>query len=177
MALTKKQLEYQREYRERTKNAANKKYYAANKEKIYASTKAWKEANPDKVKITAHKARQTRVKKINNDFDTFINYKYAAQRSGARRRGLPWNLTKVQFRKKFEEAKLFKFCKLTGIIMSYKIGDIHQASLDRIDNRYGYSVKNTQVVSAMANKSRMDLTIKQWDKLCISRAKQLGYHK
>jgi hypothetical protein len=174
MALTKERLEHQREYRARTKNAASKKYYAANKEKIYASSKAWKEANPDRVKKTQKKARQARVEKINNDFDAFINHKYAAQRNGARRRGFPWNITKVQFRKKFEEAKL---CNLTGITMSYKIGDIHQASLDRIDNRYGYSVKNTQVVSAMANKSRMDLTIQQWNKLCISRAKQLGYRK
>ena len=34
MAMTKERLEYQREYRKRTGNAAQKKYYEGNKEKI-----------------------------------------------------------------------------------------------------------------------------------------------
>jgi hypothetical protein len=152
MAMTQARLEWQREYRLRTGNASQKKYYQANKEKFYEASKAWRAANPKKVKLMAVR-RRTRIQ---SSLEAFADYSFTTIKSRAKKDGRGLKITANYLKTLLEEAK--GVCQVTGLPISYKIGDMHKASFDRIDNNKGYVYGNLQVVSAYVNYAKQEFT-------------------
>ena len=151
MPLTKKQLEYQREYRKRTGYAAAKKYQ-----------------NSEKGIVTRKKAHEVYKHKINNNFDAFVSYLRRSLKSGAKSRDLAFNLNTKQLKEFLLDNPT---CAETGRQVTYKQGCPNKASIDGINNRYGYSLKNIRVVIQNVNYARNDMTIKDFREMCIDIAK------
>jgi hypothetical protein len=166
MAMTQERLEYQRAYRKRTGYAASKKY--SNSERGKELQKEWRESVVGQKSIKRSKV--ARKKRINSDFDAFVSYKFTSIRNGAKSRKLAFNITKDQLKTLLEENPK---CAETGRMVTYKQGCPNQASIDRIDNRYGYSLKNVQVVCQQVNYARNDMTIEEFEKMCIDVAKNI----
>ena len=164
MAMTQAQLEYQREYRKRTGYAASKKYQ--NSEKGKESQKEWR-ASPEGQKAVKRSVR-ARKKRINSDFDTFVSYQYSSLKNGAKSRNLAFNITREQLKTFLLENPR---CSETGRIVTYQQGCSNKASIDRINNRHGYSLKNIRVVVQILNYARNDSTIEEFRQLCIDVAR------
>jgi hypothetical protein len=176
MAMTQAQLEYQREYRKRTGNAANKKYYEANKEKYFEASKAWRAANPEKVRAwraaNTEKIREMsaawraanpkkvklmaarRRARIQSSVEAFADYAFTVIKSRAKKDGRGLKITAKYLKTLLEDAN--GVCQVSGLPLSYKIGDIHKASFDRIDNNKGYVYGNLQVVSSYYNYAKQE---------------------
>lgn len=197
MAMTQARLEYQREYRLRTRNASQKKYYQANKDKIYQTAKAWREANPEKVRETkaawnaanlekvrewsrAWRAanpekvremtaawRAANPKKIKlfrdnakqkreNDITAFAKHAFSVIKSRAKKDGRGLKITAHYLETLLRNAN--GVCQVSGLPITYKIGDVNIASFDRIDNNKGYVYGNIQVVSSYVNYAKQEFS-------------------
>jgi hypothetical protein len=176
MAMTQAQLEYQRDYRKRTGNAANKKYYESNKEKIFEASKAWRAANPEKVRAwcaaNTEKIREMsaawrvanpkkvklmaarRRDRIQSSVEAFADYAFTVIKSRAKKDGRGLKITAKYLKTLLEDAN--GVCQVSGLPISYKIGDVHKASFDRIDNNKGYVYGNLQVVSSYYNFAKQE---------------------
>ena len=153
MAMTQERLEYQREYRKRTGYAASKKYIVS-----------------DKGKKSIKRAVISLKKRINSDFDAFVAYSVRSLRSGAKTRNLAFNLTKGQIKKFLEENTV---CAESGRTVTYQQGCPNKASIDRINNRHGYSLKNIQVVCQQVNYARNDMSVEEFEQMCIDVANNI----
>lgn len=145
MALTPKQLEYQRR---------------------------WRRENPDQYKAQQKRTRISRNAKINSDFDCFVDYSYTSLRSGAQARGYAFKITKSQLKKILLE---IRNCGLTGRELTHQQHDPYKASIDRIDNNQGYVKGNLQVVGARINRHRLDLPLADFLQMCFDVAKHHGW--
>ena len=134
----------------------------------------FKENDPAGYKLYMKQKYEKRVNAINSDPLTYAKNKFAKQRSGANRRGLAWNLSLGQVTKLVTETK---HCSISGRPLVLEINHPDSPSLDRIDNRYGYSAKNVQVVSAELNKARLDLSVDDFVKMCVDVARHFGHVK
>lgn len=150
MALTQERLEYQREYRKRTGNAAEKKYYNANKEACKARSRAWQLDNPLKLKKHIKRAQTKRA----TDLTAFANHAFAVIKSRAKKDGRGLKITATYLKTLLQLAN--KTCQVTGLPVSYNVGDVHKASFDRIDNNKGYVYGNLQVVSSYINYAKQE---------------------
>ena len=131
----------------------------------------WRKNNRDKYLEYAKVTNENRRKKINSDPEYFLTHTYSSLKSGAFARGYAFNLSKKQLKKLLET----KNCQLSGRPLVQQTHNVNKISIDRIDNRYGYSVKNVQVVSAEVNKHRLDLSVNDFIKLCVDVAVHNGY--
>ena len=141
MALTQKQLEYQRQ---------------------------WRKNNPNEYRAQQVRTRKNRSAKMAEDVDYFAVQYYNALKTGAKNRGKPFNLTKKDIRTLVETKTT---CAATGRKLTRVVGCPDKFSIDRIDNRYGYSMKNVQVVTQQANIHRLDDTWEDFVAMCIDVAK------
>lgn len=162
MALTQKQLEYQRAWRK----ANPKKYTQYSRENIDYK-RQWRIDNPEMWEAQQKRSQANQGKKIDSDFEYFVNYSFVSLRNGAKSRDLPFNITKTQLRNVLLENPT---CAVSGRLVEYKRGP-NKASIDRIDNRYGYSLKNIQVVTAQVNMTRMGSTLDDFIELACDIAK------
>ena len=145
MALTQEQLEYQRQ---------------------------WRKDNKEQYDDQQRRTRENRKKKINSDPEYFINYTFTSLRGGAEVRGYAFNLNKSQLTKIINSNTK---CALSGRTLVMKQNDPNKVSIDRIDNRYGYSLKNCQAVSQQINRHRLDLSVEDFVAMCCDVAKNHGY--
>jgi hypothetical protein len=141
MAMTQKQLEYQREYR---KN------------------------NPEMYKKHQKQTIKSRNRKMVEDLDFFIDFTYKSLKNGAEARGYAFNLNKTQLRHLVETNT---HCALSGRKLTRQPGCPNKLSIDRIDNRYGYSMKNVRVVTQQVNIHRLDSTTEDFVRLARDIAK------
>ena len=109
-------------------------------------------------------------KRINSNLDAFVTYSTTSLRAGAKKRKLAFNLTKGQIKKFLEENTT---CAETGRPVTYQQGCPNKASIDRINNRYGYSLKNIQVVCQQVNYARNDMSVEEFEKMCIDVVKNI----
>ena len=137
MALTQKQLEYQRQ---------------------------WRKNNPNEYRAQQARTRKNRAVKMAEDADYFAVQYFNSLKTGAKARGKPFNLTKKDVRTLLETKTT---CAATGRKVTRVIGCPDKFSIDRIDNRFGYSMKNVQVVTQQANIHRLDATWKDFIAMCI----------
>jgi hypothetical protein len=163
MAMTQKQLEYQRQWRK-----ANPDKYKKYSQKSIEYTRQWRINNPEMWKAQQKRANANYAKKVDSNFDLFVNHSFTSLRNGAKARNLPFNITKTQLRTVLLENTK---CAVSGRKVEYKRGN-NKASIDRIDNRYGYSLKNIQVVTAQVNLTRMGSTLEDF----VALAKDIAKH-
>jgi hypothetical protein len=166
MAMTQERLEYQREYRKRTGYASSKKYQSSEKGK--EALAEWRASTEGKKSIK--RAIVSRKKRINSDFDTFSSYMYSSLKSGATKRGLAFNITLLQLKKFLNENTM---CSWSGRPVTYQQGCPNKASIDRIKNQHGYSLKNIQVVCQQVNYARNDMSIEEFEQMCIDVANNI----
>lgn len=145
MALTPAQLEYQRK---------------------------WRKENPEKYKEQQKRTRKYRTERINSDPDQFVAYMYEGLKRGAIVRGYAFNLNKKQLKELLTENTV---CALSGrpVVLQQYARD--KASVDRINNNHGYSLKNVQVVSQQINRHRLDLSVEEFINMCCDVAKHHGW--
>ncbi len=156
MAMTQAQLERQREYRLRTGNAVQKKYYQANKAKIYQASKDWRAANPEKVKIIRKKALKNSKQRRQSSIAAFAEHAFSTIKSRAKKHGRGLKITANYLETLLRNAN--GVCQVSGLPITYKIGDVHIASFDRIDNNKGYVYGNIQVVSSYVNYAKQEFS-------------------
>lgn len=132
----------------------------------------WRKENPELYKEQQARTRANRNVKINSDPEYFFTYMYRGLKEGAERRGYAFNLTRSQLKTLLLENTK---CALSGRSLVFKQYDPNKSSVDRIDNRYGYSLKNCQVVSGQINRHRLDLSVEDFVKMCCEVAQHHGW--
>lgn len=145
MALTPEQLEYQRR---------------------------WRKENPEKYREQQKRVREYRNQRINADPEVFIDYMYKGLERGAIARGYAFNLSKKQLKSLLTENTR---CALSGRPVVLQQYATDKASVDRINNNHGYSIKNVQVVSQQINRHRLDLSVSDFIKMCCDVAEHHGW--
>lgn len=166
MAMTQERLEYQRAYRKRTGYAASRKYQSSEKGK--EALAEWRSSTEGKKSIKL--SFISRKKRINSDFDTFASYMYSSLKSGAIKRGLAFNITLLQLKTFLNENTI---CSSSGRLVTYQQGCPNKASIDRINNRHGYSLKNIRVVCQQVNYSRNDMSVEEFEQMCMDVANNI----
>jgi hypothetical protein len=166
MPMTQERLEYQRAYRKRTGYAASRKYQSSEKGK--EALAEWRSSTEGKKSIKL--SFISRKKRINSDFDTFVSYMYSSLKNGAVKRSLAFNITLLQLKKFLIENTM---CSSSGRLVTYQQGCPNKASIDRINNRHGYSLKNIRVVCQQVNYSRSDMSVEEFEQMCMDVANNI----
>ena len=166
MPMTQERLEYQRAYRKRTGYAASRKYQSSEKGK--EALAEWRSSTEGKKSIKL--SFISRKKRINSDFDTFVSYMYSSLKNGAVKRSLAFNITLLQLKKFLIENTM---CSSSGRLVTYQQGCPNKASIDRINNRHGYSLKNIRVVCQQVNYSRNDMSVEEFEQMCMDVANNI----
>ena len=125
--------------------------------------KALREDDPEGYRKLMDEKYSRRVNQLNTNPDKFAQMKFTKQRAGALDRGYAWNLSETQVHKLIKETKI---CQLSGRSLVLEVNHRDGPSLDRIDNRYGYSMKNVQVVSQQINKARGEMSVEEFIQMC-----------
>lgn len=145
MSLTPKQLEYQRQ---------------------------WRRNNIEKYQAQKRRHRQNTQRRINSDFECFLRYSFKSLKRGAKRRGYDFQLTMEDLRVLLTGTDR---CGITGDELVFQTKSPKKASIDRIDNNLGYTKDNCHVVTAEANRHRLDSDLQKFNDLCCRVAEKLGY--
>jgi hypothetical protein len=91
---------------------------------------------------------------------------YESFRKSALSRGLSWDLTIEDVATLHEQQK--GRCALTGMEIGWiESGWDHTASIDRIDNGFGYEMFNVQLVHKEVNMMRGSLDVDRFKELCV----------
>jgi hypothetical protein len=166
--------EYQKKYREQNPEKVReyaKKYREENPEKHKENLKQWREKNPEKVKQYSIKKRL----EAETDIDKFVDILYRGMVDRTRIRNKKGREHEMMdFDREFLKKKIARsngVCSISGLPLSFKKGDPCVVSVDRKNNSKGYVKNNIQIVAAVINVARQDLTIKQFVALCKSVAK------
>lgn len=131
------------------RSAESRAYYEANREKLLAKTIAYREANPEKVR------ESQRLSKRKNWHKTICN----ALRGRAVARGLPFEITPETLLDLFEkQGGRCYWLDLPLVITSTDKRDPLQPSLDRLDPDRGYVLGNVVLTCMFANLGRSTLS-------------------
>ena len=137
-----------------------------------AYQRKWRTENKELYDDQQRRTRESRKKKINSDPAYFINYTFTSLKKGANARGYAFNLSKSQLTELINSNTK---CALSGRTLVMKQHDPNKVSIDRINNKHGYSLKNCQTVSQQVNKHRLDLGVSEFVEMCCDVAKNHGY--
>lgn len=129
--------------RKGTRTEEGKRYYEKNKERIKEKQREWALNNPDKVKASLQRYRDS-----NRELRLLWNV-----RSRAIKRGLDFNLEK-------SDIIIPTLCPYLNVPLIYKDKNF-TPSIDRIDNTQGYTKGNIEVISLLANKMKNIATKEQ----------------
>lgn len=145
-------------YRQKNKDeiyAKNKEYYIKNSQSVKDYIKEWGSENKDKVESYKKKWRQANKEKI-KDTANSDRGKYSIYRSAAKKRGYSFRLSLKEFSHLIHED--YFLC-----------GETNAGGVDRLDNRFGYSKKNSRPCCTMCNKMKwshdIDLFLQQVRKI------------
>lgn len=109
-----------------------------------------------------------------NRYDRIKGYMIRNSKFTAKRRGIPFSLTKNDF-------ELPVRCPILGFRLEYGVGnngnDAKHATLDRIDNNKGYVPGNVMVISRQANAMKNRATFDQLQKFIDNYSLLLNYRK
>jgi hypothetical protein len=121
-----------------------------------------KRKNEDPNYIQKHYSRA--VERMNSDPASLAARRYSKQMSAAKNeRGIPWDLDKEKTIKRITETKI---CNLSGRSLVFKIGHPDVPSIDRKNSKLGYTPRNIQITSAQINKSKGEMTDKEFVAMC-----------
>jgi hypothetical protein len=116
-------------------------------------------------KRTGYAASKKYMAKVDTDFDRFVDHNFNSIKAGAKKRNLSFNVSKKQIYNKLKDSK---YCAKSGVPLEHKRNSPNKASIDRIDSRYGYSLKNIQVVCQAYNIAKMDRPDKDFVEFCCA---------
>lgn len=96
---------------------------------------------------------------LESDIKLFASDQWHKLRNGAIKRGIGWRITLRDF-----TALLLAnpHCAISGRRVSFRLGDMNKASLDRIDSNKAYTLDNVQIVTTIANMMK-----REWDQADI----------
>lgn len=89
-------------------------------------------------------------------------------RNGAKQRGLSFEITLEDIQHVYEEQH--KVCAFTGLSITFGV----DASVDRIDSRYGYTKDNIQIVHKVLNLLKRDTPNEEFIEWCCLVSKHSG---
>lgn len=128
------------------KSKKNKQRYLENSSKIRAKSKAWKEANRE-----SYLAKQ---RAYGNNRSKTVDGKYIEYKTGAKKRGYIFNLTKDSFSKYWQQPCFY--CGTT----------IDTIGLDRKDNEIGYTEDNVVACCKICNRAKDTMSSDDYIKHC-----------
>lgn len=133
---------------------AARRYYRKNSRECLARSKSWVVAN-----MPRHRAYMSAYQ-IKDRARNPIKYLLYQAKSRAKAKGLVFNL-------KIADLKTPLRCPVLGIKLKYGMqsngkNDLASASLDRLNNRRGYTKGNVRVISRRANELKRDGTLKEF---------------
>ena len=89
-------------------------------------------------------------------------------------RGLSWDINADDVADLYEEQN--GLCALTGWSIGWaEIGQIHTASIDRIDSEFGYIRENIQIVHKVVNMMKQQYSQEQFIEVCIAVAAKVKW--
>lgn len=152
-----KNLEYNRVYREKNKDAVKlwgKLSYEKNTKLRTKQAKNWRGTKHGCIRVM-HLSAKTRAKKKS------LEYQFSPEA--------------IEIFLIFQNHK----CAVTGIDFDYTYDDEYQyrpfaPSLDRMDNKRGYTFDNVQIVCTIVNKARNEYSMELFDKMCLARVRKLN---
>jgi hypothetical protein len=128
-----------------------------------------KEQNPNYVK----EHYSASVERMNDSPHLLAARRYSKQMSNAKNaRNIPWNLDKEKTIQLIVESKV---CSISGRPLIFKIGDPDVPSIDRKNSKLGYTKNNIQISSALVNKSKGEMTDKEFLEMCCQVVEHNGY--
>ena len=147
-----------------------KKYRKSNKNRLSLNEKNLL-ARPGTVKMRRAKGRRHYIN--NCEFEKARNKKYKSSlagkitqwKSGAKRRGIFWNVTRDEIE------KLPLVCHYTGLELTVDTGENNTLSIDRLDSSRGYVSGNIVPCCAPINKMKLALSVEDFINWCVLVAK------
>ena len=133
--------------------ADRKAWREANPEKVKARSKAWREANPEKAKACSkawYEANREEKKASSKAYRLTPVGKLREYEDNAKRRGIPFLLTEEEFNALWQ-----KPCHYCG-------AEIKTIGLDRVDNYGPYHIDNVVSCCASCNRSKQTATLEEW---------------
>jgi hypothetical protein len=85
---------------------------------------------------------------LESDIKLFARDQWNKLRKGAIIRKISWRITLRDFTALLSTQR---HCAISGREVSFRLGDVNKASLDRIDSNKGYTLDNVQIVTTIAN--------------------------
>lgn len=166
-----KSREWQKANRDRRKEYMTR-YYAENREHLIATNSEWNRNNAE-----IHRAAQTAWRQKNKeDRITKLKQVLRTAQSNATKRGFECRIDLEVFDAwlKVQGEK----CALTGIEFDYTCDQKYRVrpfapSIDRIDSSKGYTFDNIQVVCAMVNRAKNEMSQELFDRMCRARVEML----
>ena len=89
-----------------------------------------------------------RTEELAADINKFAKDQWRKLKHGAEIRSIPFKITLKDFTKLLTTQT---HCAISGRQVTYRLGDMNKASLDRIDSAKGYTLDNVQIVTTIAN--------------------------
>lgn len=90
---------------------------------------------------------------LESDIKLFARDQWHKLYKGAITRGIGWRITLGDFT---ELLSTQRHCAISGRQVSFRLGDVNKASLDRIDSNKAYTLDNVQIVTTIANMMKRD---------------------
>ena len=141
-----------------------KAYYQKNKETFIQKAKSWAIKNPVKVSTAKEKYRQNNREKIRASSTVYsrknrntVNGKYSQYKSGAKKRGLIFDISIQEFTVLI--TSLCYYCGCNG------------GGIDRVDNSMGYIKDNSVPCCYVCNRMKFNYTIEEFINNCKNVAK------
>jgi len=97
--------------------------------------------------------------KLEGDINAFAKHMWNSLKKGASKRGIKFKLTLKNIKELLETQK---YCAISGREVTYRLGDLNKASVDRIDSNDYYHIDNVQIVTSIANWMK-----REWDQSVV----------
>ena len=148
-------------------------YNIENREHLNALKKQYAKENSEQRRLTTADYRS----RVKSSRVHFIREILRTAKTNARKRNMVFEITYdfVDSKIIFQKEK----CALTGIIFSYNPDEssrcrAHAPSIDRIDNKKGYTEENVQIVCCMVNRAKNEYSQQMFDHMCRARMDKLN---
>lgn len=144
----------------------DKKYRAANRDRIRSRHKAWRDANRGKLRVKRRSIylrrkdklavyRKMRKLKLKGTLNYVFSRKLSAKRDQLRGSSVPFDLTMAHMRALYKEQD--GKCAVSGrsLIVDTATACLDSLSIDRIESKLGYVIGNVRFVTWQANAARL----------------------
>lgn len=150
---------------------SNRKWVEANRDHVRQKQKEYREKNKDKIKAYREENKEAIKESSRKHYKTaetiphrFVNYLFSSCKRGAKDRNIPFKLTKEDIENLCINSN--GKCALSGLPLTSERNNPMKASVDRIDSNKGYTKNNVQLVGAMVNTAKNDLTTDMFVLMC-----------